>query len=412
MNVETPGTLGELITAAGKNPDKIRNLKVTGNVNADDFYFMRDNMAILEAVNMKEASLESIDFKIPVNAFYNKKSLVKFVFPESVSIIESSAFSGTLLAGTLILPNNVIEIKAGAFALTMIGSVLFPEGLTYIGYEALRECKNLSGSLNLPNSVEYIGERAFYSCSLSGYLHLPDNLETIVNYAFSSAGAFQGDLIIPEKITRLEQSTFAGTTFTGSLILNNVQEIGERCFSGCHFSGELIVPEGIIELPLASFSNNDFSSVRLPSSLRNIGSSAFSSNYSIMTHMEIPEGVVSIGTSSFLACRNIKSLRLPSTLQSIGTSAFQNCFYISSIISAAIEPPIIQSGAFDGVAKDNFTLEVPAQSVKRYQTESGWSDFKRIAAHYDFSVSRSLMRALNGSISESTLKSLDTVRRR
>lgn len=53
------------------------------------------------------------------------------------------------------------------------------------------------------------------------------------------------------------------------------------------------------------------------------------------------------------------------------------------------------SNTFDGVAKDNFTLEVPAQSVKRYQAETGWSDFKRIAAHYDFSVSRERMRALN-----------------
>ena len=60
-----------------------------------------------------------------------------------------------------------------------------------------------------------------------------------------------------------------------------------------------------------------------------------------------------------------------------------------------IEPPTIKSNTFEGVAKDNFTLEVPAQSVTRYQAETGWSDFKRIAAHYDFSVNRERMRALN-----------------
>jgi hypothetical protein len=47
------------------------------------------------------------------------------------------------------------------------------------------------------------------------------------------------------------------------------------------------------------------------------------------------------------------------------------------------------------VAKDNFTVEVPEQSVVKYQTEGGWSDFKRIAAHHDFSLSRSQLRTLN-----------------
>ena len=53
------------------------------------------------------------------------------------------------------------------------------------------------------------------------------------------------------------------------------------------------------------------------------------------------------------------------------------------------------SGAFSGVAKDNFIVEVPAESVIRYKTESGWSDFRRIAAHYDFAPSRDRVRTLN-----------------
>ena len=41
----------------------------------------------------------------------------------------------------------------------------------------------------------------------------------------------------------------------------------------------------------------------------------------------------------------------------------------------------MQAGAFDGVPKDNFTLEVPEPVVAQYQVTPGWSDFKRIAAH-------------------------------
>lgn len=87
----------------------------------------------------------------------------------------------------------------------------------------------------------------------------------------------------------------------------------------------------------------------------------------------------------------------------IGQTAFNGCSNLSNIICNAVEPPSVMQGAFDGVAKDNFTVEVPAQSVTRYKTESGWSDFRRIAAHYDFSVSRDRVRTLNAAESRTLI---------
>ena len=58
VNLTEAGTLGAVLKAAKKNPDKIRNLKVTGKVKDKDYYFMRDSMAILEAVNMKETEYQ------------------------------------------------------------------------------------------------------------------------------------------------------------------------------------------------------------------------------------------------------------------------------------------------------------------------------------------------------------------
>jgi hypothetical protein len=58
-------------------------------------------------------------------------------------------------------------------------------------------------------------------------------------------------------------------------------------------------------------------------------------------------------------------------------------------------PPAISSGAFDGVAKDNFTVEVPHNAVALYRSDSQWSEFKRISPYYDFSLDRSLIRTLN-----------------
>lgn len=41
------GKLKEAIKAANKDFRELQNLKITGEINADDFYFMRDSMGRL-----------------------------------------------------------------------------------------------------------------------------------------------------------------------------------------------------------------------------------------------------------------------------------------------------------------------------------------------------------------------------
>ena len=398
VNVETPGTLGKLIKAAKKNPDRIRNLKITGKVKDSDFYFMRDSMAILEAVNMKEAKVQ--DDIIPINAFIGKKTLCYYSFPEKIVKIGGSAFRSTNLSGALIVPDDVTIIDNYAFYSTNITSVSFGNKLEDIKSNAFEDCTSLSSELLLPESLKSIGWRAFLNCSLSGKLVLPDNLELIDSWAFYNAGDFTGDLMIPDNIKILGEDTFSYCGFTGRLHLGHVLEIGIDCFGDCHFTGELKIPEGVIEIPAGCFTGCKFSSIVFPETLKKITSAnwttgAFKDNTALTGEIVFPEGLTSIGEGSFFNCWNIQSILFPSTMKFLASKAFDGCSYISSIKSFSVEPPTIKSNTFDGVAKDNFTVEVPPQSVKRYQAETGWSDFKRIAAHYDFSVSRERMRALN-----------------
>lgn len=403
VDVTTPGALGETITAAGKNPAKIRNLKVTGQVNADDFYYMRDNMDILESINMKEAKIVATadwgEDVIPQQAFNGKKSLVNFVFPEKVVEIKVGAFSGTTLSGPLILPDDVKSIGSEAFNATNIASIQFSNALEDIGNNAFSNCKSSTGDLIFPESVKHIGSYAFYECgNYNGRLILPDELEIIEDHTFHRTGKFQGDLIIPETCRSIGVWAFTQTSFSGGLLLNNVTEIGEWAFWSCQFKGNLNIPEGVTEISDYCFPDNLFSEIQLPSTLKVISSGALNNNC-FCEPIVFPEGMLAIRDNAFGSCGQIPSIYLPSSIQTIGGGAFNECYNISSITCDAVEPPSIGSGAFDGIAKDNFTVGVPEQSVIRYQTEPGWGDFKRIAAHYDFSLSRPRMRALNGGIS-------------
>ncbi len=109
VNLTEAGTLGKVIRSFKKNPDKIRNLKVSGPITTKDFYFMRDSMAILEAINLKEAKVVNAKYYdntqgwttrndvIPYEAFKNKKTLSHFSFPEKITYIGAYAFSNTSL---------------------------------------------------------------------------------------------------------------------------------------------------------------------------------------------------------------------------------------------------------------------------------------------------------------------------
>lgn len=443
VNVETPGTLGSVIESMEKNPAKIRNLKVTGTINADDFYFMRDQMTILEAVNLKECtpvstySIEAYsdwsdyesrwvatygeptykdeggtyrrwDFvdkvMIPNEAFNGKSSLYFVALPDEIVEIGNYAFSGTGFSGALSIPANVKVIGDGAFnGCSLLSSISFPASLRLIGGAAFAGCNGLSCTLNIPSSVYYIGESAFNGCSnLYGPLILPDELNSLETSVFKGCTGFIGDLHIPNKITKLDWgwrlSAFQGCNgLQGRLDLNNVTYINEDDFVfgdhfGRAFTGDLMIPEGTVELK-GNFHVN-CTSLTLPSSLKKIGNSCFS-NGLFQGKLIIPEGVLQIGDNAFSGCQYITEIELPSTLIQIGNNAFSNCYGLGKIVCKAAEVPNTLSGAFSGVPKDNFNVEVPVTAVSRYRADNVWGDFKRITSHYDFALSRDFMRTLN-----------------
>lgn len=407
VTVSKPGTLGRLIKADKKNPDKIRNLKVSGTISDADFYFMRDSMEILEAVNLKESrvlytKIDKTETKtyediIPESAFSGKKTLFYFTFPEVVKEIGPSAFNNSSISGALVIPDDVTIINYSAFRGTNITSLTLSPVLEKIDEYAFYQCKSLYGTLTFPVTTTYIGTYAFGGCSFSGQLILPENLEYLGSWAFYGSGnKFTGGLRIPDKISKLYDNTFCYSSFTGTLDLNNVTEIEEYCFFNCGFQGELIIPEGVTDIPNQCFHNNSFTTIIFPSSLKTIGGSAFNNISRLTTPLVFPEGMVSIGERAFSYCRQLQGVDFPSTLQSIQSNAFDDCFSINSIISRSVETPTVASDAFSGVAKDNFTLEVPENAVVRYQTDPVWGEFRRISAHHDFSISRPLARALNG----------------
>lgn len=428
----TPGGLKNAITAANKDYTQVRNLKITGQINAKDFYFMRDSMLRLSALNLKEVRIkgwgkneeneENMDDQIPNSAFYfiqtvgGSNSLNRIVLPDTLKSIGSNAFYGCkYLSGSLMIPEGVTEIKRGAFngCIGLNGILSLPstlkklgnrgeddmgdEGTDYYG-GVFQNCRNLTGNLILPDNLELIRGYCFSGCSgLYGELRLPAKLKRMGNCAFSSCSGFTGSLSIPQGITALPSEAFHNCGFNGTLTLHNgITNIANDAFANCHFKGELHLPKSLKVISENAFCNNDFSgTLTLPSTLTHIGSNAFAYNWRLMGILDIPQEVESIGENAFSNCKMLEGIIFPESMETIRQGAFNECYGINSIICKGTMPAHIESGAFDGVAKDNFTLEVPESAISQYQAAPGWKDFKRIAAHHELVCRPSVACALS-----------------
>ena len=227
----TPGKLKEAITALGKDYTTLRNLKITGEINAEDFYFMRDHMPRLTALNLKEVRIkamckpgegeEGYDDQIPGSAFYyqhtngGSQSLTRIILPDRLRAIGGNAFYGcNNLTGSLVIPEGVTEIRRGAF----------------------NGCSGLNGTLTLPSTLRKLGNNwnsdtadegtdyyggVFQNCSnLTGNLVLPNNLELIRGYCFAACSGLYGELRLPEKLKHMGRSAFSFCPgLTGSLTI-------------------------------------------------------------------------------------------------------------------------------------------------------------------------------------------------
>lgn len=447
VNVPEAGTLKECITAAGKDYTQLKNLKITGQINAYDFLFMREEMDNLQALNLKEVRIKkaraehekttiySNDDQLPANAFFyqssnsGKASLTRLILPDKLTSIGARACYGCRnLTGSLTIPEGVIDIQTGAFCgcRSLTGSLSLPSTLRYIGtsqnewtgeiditndegidyYNGVFSDCGFTCELIIPESVEIIRSFAFNYCkNFYGNLRLPEKLRKLGEHAFSNCHHLTGSLEIPQGITVIPDDAFSACGFNGTLQLHDgIISIGTRAFYGCPLKGELNLPKNITVINDEVFSGCDFSGeLVLPKTLITIGERAFAYNWRLMGTLEFAEGLQTIGAGAFAQCRSLEGLIFPESLENIryeassneDGGAFQGCFGIGSIVSKSEIPPHIQEGAFDGIAKDNFTLEVPESAIAQYSVATVWRDFKRIAAHHELVCRPSVACALS-----------------
>ena len=302
----------------------------------------------------KEYTVTKIDRK----AFKHCPNLLSISIPNSITYISGNTFDDTgwynsQPNGIVYLDNWVIDYKGEE----PIGSLTIADGTIGIAEYAFY-CRGYLTNITIPNTVRYIGIRAFEGCSSITSVNIPDGVTRI------EAGTFHGctgltSVTIPNSVKTIEDSELGygafkrcsgltSVTFGNSLIKigseafanctgltsvtipNNVTSIGSYIFAGCSYLSSVTLSNNISIIPWDAFSGCvALKSLSVPSSVTAIEGAAFR-NCTSLESVSIPNSVTSIGDESFCDCSGLTSISIPNTVTNIGQGAFYRCYNLSS----------------------------------------------------------------------------------
>ena len=306
----TAGGLSAALTTAEKN--SATGLAISGIMDARDFKSLRDEMPLLSYLDLSAVSVEaysgsegtydnttSITYPantIPQMAFFDaktktaKNNLTTFIFPASVTTIDTYAFCGSGLT-----------------------SINIPSSVSTIGYAAFQKCTSLN-TFALPKTVAYIGNSAFSFNNLNSFSIASDNS----NYSVID------DVLYNKAGTHL-------VAFPNAKTMN------------------FDIPLGVVVVDTAAFEGaTNLNSVTIPASVTNIEGFAFyncSNLYNIHVSASTPIDLAASDNVFWLVDKNNSALYVPAGSKdlyqaAVQWKAFANIIEENQMITYSVTVPV------------------------------------------------------------------------
>ncbi len=216
-----------------------------------------------------------------------------------------------------------------------IKELVIEEGITRIGESAFDATEELGPSysftkVSLPASLESVGHAAFETAYAIEKVYIPslrdwceiafEALNPQYHFATSSNPAFRADLYI------------GGELLTGKVIFpEKLTKVNDLTFAGREGLTEVVLHDGVKELGNASFyESKDLQFVNLPEGIESIPYEAFARCHSL-NGFTLPQTVEEIGYAAFFECAALQEINIPAAVKESAIGAFAGCDSLNAV---------------------------------------------------------------------------------
>ena len=402
-------------------------LTLTGTIDVRDFKTMRDDMPLLEEIDLSNVSIlahTGTDGTDGNNLrTYEANTIPSYAFNYNFDFIDSipSILNKVVFPLTATTIDNYAFNRCNGFK-----SIEIPATIENIGHLVFSDSQFLT-YVKISSSVKSIGANIFENCLALQEIDVDNDNSNYSSYEGAlfdkqqttlliCPSKIQGDYKIPSTTKTINFVAFMRCDHLDSIFIPvSVNSIGEMAFTRCSASitveennnnyssragvlfnkpqtslifcpqskkGDYVIPSTVTSIERQAFESCiNLNSITIPNNVKSIGIGAFDDCRKI-TSIDIPSSVTSLGFGAFGSCLSLTSIKIPLSVTTIGSGAFQYCSQLSSITT--YNPiPINISGeehkdVFLEVKINSCVLYVPSGSKSAYQSADQWKDFTNI----------------------------------
>ncbi|MFA6866571.1 MAG: leucine-rich repeat domain-containing protein, partial [Clostridia bacterium] len=333
--VEIPANISSIADGAFYDNDFIEKVVIpVGVTEIGEYTFFDCN-------NLIEIELPNSILSIGEYAFASCDylSLINFAKAQFLISIADNALNNTKWLDSVIDDSIIINSIFYKYQGKM-STLTISNGITQIASKAFYKNESLT-TVNIPQSVDYIGEEAFYDTNIYkiNIFSSGSKLTSIGNHAFDSCEKLEYiDLQSTKKLSYIGDYAFSGTVMLSTFIIpSSVEILGEGVFYNSGIRSLIFVSNSkLISLPEKLCENNMglyeviFNGA---SALNTIETKAFLNCSNLKLFRNISARLLSIGDEAFLGCGNLVAIEAnTSQLNYIGINAIDDR-YVTSLNS-------------------------------------------------------------------------------
>jgi len=179
------------------------------------------------------------------------------VIAEGVTKIGPASVRIMPLLQSVSLPESITYIGDNAFSAngnsgTGFTTINLPEGITYIGHGAFGSNPKLGAGIDIPSTVTFLGDYAFYLCGLLTKIHIPGGLTYWGEGSFQQSGITS--VTIGQGITTIPRIAFYQCGFLTKIhIPNTVTTIKDQAFMQIGRNQKIVIPSSVTTIEYNAF---------------------------------------------------------------------------------------------------------------------------------------------------------------